>query len=71
MPFLHFIIQQVKLLGVTKNDRRYSTNMITTAFLWQLTNRSLYKKLNFFMLPLIRQLHNFQVLAQLRDILNV
>ena len=39
------------------NARRYSSSTITTAFLWQLTSNSLYKKLReIFILPTVRRL---------------
>jgi len=57
IDLVNFIIEQLQLLSVNKNGRRYSTNMIKTAFLWQLTSTTLYKKLRmFFVLPSIRRL---------------
>ena len=43
---LQFILEQLRLLHVSKNGRRYSVAMLKTCFLWQLTSASLYKKLN-------------------------
>ena len=45
VPLVKFIIEQLNLIGVPKNGRRYSTEAITTSFLWQLTSTSLYKTL--------------------------
>ena len=57
---LNFIIEQLRLLHVPKQGRRYSSAMTTTAFLWQLTSTSLYKKLcDFFILPCISTLRKF------------
>ena len=41
---LEFVIKQLLLIQVSKHGRRYSANMLTTAFLWQLTSTSLYNK---------------------------
>ena len=43
---LQFILEQLQLIHVSKNGRRYSVAMLKTCFLWQLTSTSLYKKLN-------------------------
>ena len=44
---LHFICnEQLQLLQMPKYGRRYSANLITLYFLWQLTSSALYKKLN-------------------------
>ena len=52
LPLIQFIMEQLKLIQVPKNGRRYSTAVITTSFLWHLTSTSLYKKLkDFFILP--------------------
>ena len=45
LPLISFVLEQLKLAFVSKNGRRYSSRTITTAFLWQLTSSSLYKKL--------------------------
>ena len=44
LNLINFFIE-LELLKFAKEARRYSTSMITTAFLWQLTSCSLYKKL--------------------------
>ena len=49
LPLIQFIMEQLKLIQVPKNGRRYSTAVITTSFLWQLTSTSLYKKLKDFL----------------------
>ena len=44
---LHFICdEQLQLLQMPKYGRRYSANLITLYFLWQLTSSALYKKLH-------------------------
>ena len=54
---LEFVIEQLLLIQVSKHVQRYSANMLTTAFLWQLTSTSLYKKLNkLFVLPSVSRL---------------
>ena len=56
-PLLQFIIEQLQQIHVPKNGQRYSTSLLMTSFLWQLTSSSLYKKLrSFFILPSISQL---------------
>ena len=42
---LKFVIEQIKLIQVPKQGRRYSTDLLTVSFLWQITSTSLYKKL--------------------------
>ena len=42
---LQFICEQLQLLQVPKHGHLYSTDMITLAFLWQLTSSALHKKL--------------------------
>lgn len=57
MPLVKFVVEQLKLVRVPKTGRRYSSRIITTSFLWQLTSTSLYKKLqNLFILPSISRL---------------
>ena len=54
---IQFLLEQLKLVAVDKGARRYSSDLITIAFLWKLTSTSLYTKLsNFFVLPSIRRL---------------
>jgi len=43
-----FFIEQLELHQTRKHARRYSTNTVKTAFLWQLTSTALYKKLQSF-----------------------
>ena len=45
LPLVKFICEQLNLGLIPKNGRRYSTHTLTTAFLWQLTSSSLYKRL--------------------------
>ena len=52
-------MEQLKLVQVPKNGRRYSSDLICTAFLWQLTSTSLYKKLqHLLVLPSLSLLRN-------------
>ena len=44
---LHFIIEQIKLLPASKKARRFSNELIITAFLRQMTSPSLYKSAHF------------------------
>ena len=47
-------------MNIPKHERRYSSSLITTAFLWQLTSSSLYKKLrSLLVLPSISSLQKF------------
>ena len=45
VALLKFVVEQLKLVQVPKHGRRYSSSLITTSFLWQMTSSSLYKKL--------------------------
>jgi len=45
LQLLSFLIEELQLLPVTKQAKHNSTNIIITAFLWQLTSSLLYKKL--------------------------
>ena len=58
---LHFICdEQLQLLQMPKYGRRYSTNLITLYFLWQVTSFGLYKKLhNTLILPSISRLRQY------------
>lgn len=59
---VEFIIEQLQLFQIEKYNRRFSTNLLTTSFLWQLTSTSLYKKLKaLFILPSIRRLQQLNV----------
>ena len=54
---VQFLLEQLKLRHINKGARRYSSDLLSVAFLWTLTSTSLYKKLsNFFVLPSIRRL---------------
>ena len=49
---IQFIIEQLELCKVKPHARRYSANLISTSFIWQITSTSLYRKLqNIFILP--------------------
>ena len=60
ISFITFMVEQLKLYQTPKLGRRYSVELITTAFLWQLTSTALYKKL--------RQLLIFLFVSRLRQI---
>lgn len=45
VSLLNFVVEQLKLVQTPKHGRRYSSDLITTAFLWQLTSTSLCQKL--------------------------
>ena len=52
MSIVNFFVEQLKLAQISKHGRRYSSNMLTTAFLWKLTSPALYQKLQgLFVLP--------------------
>ena len=42
---IRFVIEQLQLLQVQKHECRYAVELITTAFLWQLTSTACYKKI--------------------------
>ena len=57
---IKFLIEQLQLLQVPKQAIRYSTATITTAFLWQQTSYSLYKKLReLFILSSVSRLRSY------------
>ena len=43
---IQFIVERLELLQKAKCDGRYSVNLLTLSFLWQLSRTSLYKKLS-------------------------
>ena len=45
LSLIRFVIEQLQLLQVQKHGRCYSVELITTAFLWQLTSIACYKKI--------------------------
>ena len=45
LSLIRFVIEQLQLPLVQKHGRRYSVELITTAFLWQLTSTAFYKKI--------------------------
>ena len=47
---LKFVVEQLKLVQVSKHGRHYLSSLITTSFLWQMTSMSLYKKLRHLLL---------------------
>ena len=60
ISLIAFMVEQLKLHQTPKLGRRYSVELITTAFLGQLTSTALYKKL--------RQLLIFPSVSRLRQI---
>ena len=65
MPSIHlikFIIEQLSLLQCSKHSRRYSSELITLAFLWKLNSSSSYNRLSdVFMLPSTRRLQQLSI----------
>ena len=60
LEFIQFVIEQLQLHRQSKHGRRYSANMLTLAFLCQLTSTSLYKKLrDVLLLPSISRLQQY------------
>ena len=45
MALVKFVVEQLRLYLSPKLGRRYSVELITTSFLWQLTSTALYQKL--------------------------
>ena len=62
LALVKFIVEQLSLVNIPKHERRYSSSLITTAFLWQLTSSSLYKKLrSLLVLPSISSLRKLSM----------
>ena len=62
LALVKFIVEQLSLVNIPKHGRRYSSSLITTAFLWQLTSSSLYKKLrSLLVLPSISFLRKLSI----------
>ena len=62
LALVKFIVEQLSLVNIPKHGRRYSSSLITTAFLWQLTSSSLYKKLrSLLVLPSISSLRKLSM----------
>lgn len=60
VELVKFLIEQLQLMQMAKQARRYSTYVITSTFLWQLTSCCLYKKLReLFILPSISRLRSY------------
>jgi len=60
--FVKFVIEQLHLLQLSKHGQRYSSDLITMAFLWKLTSSSLYKRFtDVFFLPSTRRLQQLSV----------
>ena len=58
LPLIKFIIEQLQLMDIKKNGRRYSMDILLKSFFWKLTSNALYKKLReFFVLPSPSTLH--------------
>ena len=57
---IQFIVEQLQLSQKAKHGRRYSVNLLTLSFLWQLSSTSLYKKLrDILILPSISTLRQY------------
>jgi len=68
LPLLKFILEQLKLCQTPKQGRRYSVQVITTAFLWQLTSTALYKKLrSMFILPSLSRLRQLSTCISVKS----
>ena len=62
MHLIKFIIEQLSLLQCSKHSRRYSSELITLAFLWKLNSSSLYNRLSdVFILPSTRRLQQLSI----------
>ena len=62
LALVKFIVEQLSLVNIPKHERWYSFSLITTAFLWQLTSSSLYKKLrSLLVLPSISSLRKLSM----------
>ena len=46
ITLIKFVMEQLKLYQTPKLGRHYSVELLTTAFLWQLSSTALYKKLH-------------------------
>jgi hypothetical protein len=56
-PLINFIVNQLHLISLSPNGRRYTNELIILSFIWKMTSNALYKKLSsLFLLPSIRQL---------------
>ena len=68
LALVKFIVEQLFLVNIPKHGRRYSSSLITTAFLWQLTSSSLYKKLrSLLVLPSISSLRKLSMGTTVQD----
>lgn len=57
VEILNFLREQMELLSMESHARRYSSDLLIHAFLWQMTSPSLYKILRkVFILPTVRRL---------------
>ena len=55
VELLKFVADQLDIIMIKKQGRRYSSNIIKTSFLWQMTSPNLYSKLQeLFALPSVR-----------------
>ena len=62
MHLIKFIIEQLSLLQCSKHSRRYSSELITLAFLWKLNSSYLYNRLSdVFILPSTRRLQQLSI----------
>ena len=60
LALIQFVVEQLKLMLVHKQARRYSTSIILLAFIWQTTSNSLYTKFcDFFVFPSVETLREY------------
>ena len=65
---IQFVIEQLKLIGVPKQGRRYTANRVKTAFLWQLSSTALSKKLRkTLILPSISHLQKLSAVINIKS----
>ncbi len=57
LGMVEFVAEQLSLCQISEYRRRYSPNLLVTAFLWHMTSRALYVRLReLFFLPTVRRL---------------
>ena len=57
LGLINFIAEQLSLCQISEHGRRYSPNLLVTAFLWHMNSRALYARLgDLFCLPSVRRL---------------
>ena len=67
ISFITFMVEQLKLYQTLKLRRRYSVELITAAFLWQLTSIALNKKSRqLLIIPSVSRLRQIHVVSVLK-----